>query len=69
MDRIETEVKIHDNTNEKCKGLIAVFYPVQGRAIGFINNAYVYSYSYPFQTVGIILILVGIVFVGLGLFY
>ena len=50
-------------------GLIASFYREQGRVIGFVNNAYIYSYSYPFQTVGIILSLVGIIFVGLGLFY
>jgi hypothetical protein len=35
---------------------------------GYYNGHY-YSFYYPYQTVGIILILIGIVFVGLGLFY
>lgn len=43
-------------------GLVASFYNYRG-------GYYPYEYYYPYQTVGIILILVGIVFVGLGLFY
>jgi vacuolar-type H+-ATPase subunit I/STV1 len=46
-------------------GLVASFYESRQYVYG---ETYI-SHGYPYQTVGIILILVGIVFVGLGLFY
>jgi hypothetical protein len=46
-------------------GLVASFYESRQYVYG---GTYI-SHGYPYQTVGIILILVGIVFVGLGLFY
>jgi hypothetical protein len=46
-------------------GLIASFYESRQYVYG---GTYI-SHGYPYQTVGIILIVVGIVFVGLGLFY
>jgi vacuolar-type H+-ATPase subunit I/STV1 len=33
------------------------------------QSGHFYSHFFPYQTVGIIMILIGIVFVGLGLFY
>jgi vacuolar-type H+-ATPase subunit I/STV1 len=46
-------------------GLVASFYESR---YYYSDGSYT-SHGYPYQTVGIILILVGIVFVGLGLFY
>jgi vacuolar-type H+-ATPase subunit I/STV1 len=46
-------------------GLVASFYN-SGEGI---YGGKGYSNFYPYQTIGIILILIGIVFVGLGLFY
>lgn len=47
-------------------GLIASFYEA---SLYYSDGTYRSSGGYPYQTVGIVLILVGIVFVGLGLFY
>jgi hypothetical protein len=46
-------------------GLVAYFY----QAEHWYSSDYWVSLGYPYQTIGIILIVAGIVFVGLGLFY
>jgi O-antigen/teichoic acid export membrane protein len=48
-------------------GLVASFY--ESSTYSNYYNRYEPNGMYPYQTVGIVLILVGIVFVGLGLFY
>ena len=47
-------------------GLAVSFY---NSGAGYYGGGNYYHSFYPYQTVGIILILVGVVFVGLGLFY
>jgi hypothetical protein len=49
-------------------GLVASLYPVTQnnyQGINYVNNVS----TYPYQTVGIVLIVIGLIFVGLGLFY
>ena len=48
-------------------GLVASFY--ESSTYSNYYNRYEPNGMYPYQTVGIVLILVGIIFVGLGLFY